>query len=135
VTVGPGVEDHDVGPLVCETQHGRVSHHLAAARSDDRVRLVIGGRRPDRLDDGWFFEPTILDVSDASSPIATEEVLGPVLTIVPFDDEREAVRIANGDRGRAPRSSSRVWQAGKSDAPASEARRSVDSVVAGRRVR
>lgn len=96
VTVGPGVDDHDVGPLVSETQHGRVSQHVAAARSDDRARLVVGGGRPDGLDDGWFFEPTIFDVSDPSSPIATEEVFGPVLTIAPFDDEREAVRVANG---------------------------------------
>jgi aldehyde dehydrogenase (NAD+) len=96
VTVGPGVDDHDVGPLVSETQHGRVSQHVATARSDDRARLVSGGGRPEGLDDGWFFEPTIFDVSDASSPIATQEVFGPVLTIVPFDDEREAVRIANG---------------------------------------
>jgi aldehyde dehydrogenase (NAD+) len=96
VTVGPGVDDPDIGPLVSETQHDRVSQHVAAARSDDRARLVIGGGRPDRLDDGWFFEPTIFDVGDASSPIATEEVFGPVLTIVPFDGEREAARIANG---------------------------------------
>jgi acyl-CoA reductase-like NAD-dependent aldehyde dehydrogenase len=58
-----GVDDHDVGPLVSETQHGRVSQHVAAARSEDRARLVIGGGRPDGLDDGWFFEPTIFDVS------------------------------------------------------------------------
>jgi aldehyde dehydrogenase (NAD+) len=96
VTVGPGVDDHDVGPLVSETQHGRVWQHVAAARRDDRARLVSGGGRPGGLDDGWFFEPTIFDVSDASSPIATEEIFGPVLTIIPFDDEREAVRIAGG---------------------------------------
>jgi aldehyde dehydrogenase (NAD+) len=96
VTVGPGVDDHDVGPLVSETQHGRVWQHVAAARRDDRARLVSGGGRPGGLDDGWFFEPTIFNVSDASSPIATEEIFGPVLTIIPFDDEREAVRIAGG---------------------------------------
>jgi hypothetical protein len=73
----PGVDDHDVGPLLAETQHGRVSQHVAAARSDDRARLVSGGGRPEALDDGWFFEPTIFDVSDASSPIAADEVFGP----------------------------------------------------------
>jgi aldehyde dehydrogenase (NAD+) len=96
VTIGPGVEDHDLGPLVSETQHGRVSAHVGAARKADGARLVAGGRRPHGLDDGWFFEPTIFDVSDPSSPIANEEVFGPVLTIVPFGDEREAVRLANG---------------------------------------
>jgi aldehyde dehydrogenase (NAD+)/betaine-aldehyde dehydrogenase len=96
VTIGPGVEDHDLGPLVSETQHRRVSAHVGAARTAGGARLVIGGRRPDGFDDGWFFEPTIFDVSDPSSPIANEEVFGPVLTIVPFRDEREAVRLANG---------------------------------------
>jgi aldehyde dehydrogenase (NAD+) len=95
VTVGPGVDDRDLGPLVSETQHGRVSAHVGAARTAGGARLAIGGGRPDGLDDGWFFEPTIFDISDPSSPIANEEVFGPVLTIVPFRDEREAVRIAN----------------------------------------
>jgi aldehyde dehydrogenase (NAD+) len=96
VTIGPGMEDHDVGPLVSETQHRRVSAHVGAAQTAGGARLVIGGGRPGGLDDGWFFEPTIFDVSDPSSPIANEEVFGPVLTIVPFRDEREAVRLANG---------------------------------------
>jgi aldehyde dehydrogenase (NAD+) len=73
-----------------------VSAHVGAARNARGARLVIGGGRPDGLDDGWFFEPTIFDVSDPSSPIANEEVFGPVLTIVPFRDERDAVRLANG---------------------------------------
>jgi aldehyde dehydrogenase (NAD+) len=96
VTVGPGLEDHDLGPLVSEIQHGRVAAHVDAASKADGARLVVGGGRPGGLDDGWFFEPTIFDVSDPASPIANEEVFGPVLTIVPFSDEREAVRIANG---------------------------------------
>jgi aldehyde dehydrogenase (NAD+) len=96
VTIGPGMEDRDLGPLVSETQHGRVSAHVAAARNADGVSLVIGGGRPHGLGDGWFFEPTIFDISDPSSPIANEEVFGPVLTIVPFRDERDAIRLANG---------------------------------------
>jgi aldehyde dehydrogenase (NAD+) len=96
VTVGPGAEDPDLGPLVSGTQHARVSAHVGAARKAGGARLVIGGGRPDGFDDGWFFEPTIFDVSDPSSPIANEEVFGPVLAIVPFRDEREAVRLANG---------------------------------------
>jgi aldehyde dehydrogenase (NAD+) len=95
VSVGPGVDDHDVGPLVSEVQHGRVSAHVDAAKRAGGARLVVGGGRPDGLGDGWFFAPTIFDVEDAASPIATQEVFGPVLSIVPFQDELEAVRIAN----------------------------------------
>jgi aldehyde dehydrogenase (NAD+) len=98
VKIGPGVEDHDLGPLVSETQHERVSALAAAARHAGGARLVTGGGRPEGLDDGWFFEPTIFDVTDPATPIANDEVFGPVLTIVPFRDEREAVRIANGVR-------------------------------------
>jgi aldehyde dehydrogenase (NAD+) len=98
VTVGAGLEDHDVGPLVSAVQHARVSAHVDAARQAGGARLVVGGGRPDGLDHGWFFEPTIFDVTDPSSPIATDEVFGPVLSIVPFRDEDEAVRIANGVR-------------------------------------
>jgi aldehyde dehydrogenase (NAD+) len=96
VKIGPGVEDHDLGPLVSEIQHGRVSAHVGAARDAAGARLVIGGGRPGGLDDGWFFEPTIFDVTDPAAPIANDEVFGPVLTIVPFRDEREAIRLANG---------------------------------------
>lgn len=98
VKIGPGVEDHDLGPLVSETQRERVSALAAAARHAGGARLVTGGGRPEGLDDGWFFEPTIFDVTDPATPIANDEVFGPVLTIVPFRDEREAVRIANGVR-------------------------------------
>src|SRR3954447_12342980 len=96
VEIGPGVEDHDLGPLVSEIQHGRVSAHVGAARDAAGARLVIGGGRPGGLDDGWFFEPTIFDVTDPAAPIANDEVFGPVLTIVPFRDEREGIRLANG---------------------------------------
>ena len=60
-----------------------------------RRRVVIGGDRLSGLDEGWFFEPTIFGVTDQSCAIAPEEVFGPVLTIVPFRDEREAVRLEN----------------------------------------
>ena len=59
------------------------------------ARIVVGGDRLSGLDEGWFFEPTIFGVTDQSCAIAPEEVFGPVLTIVPFRDEREAVRLEN----------------------------------------
>jgi hypothetical protein len=98
VKIGAGVEDHDLGPLVSEVQHERVLALAAAARDAGGARVVTGGGHPEGLDDGWFFEPTIFDVTDPATPIAKHEVFGPVLTIVPFPDEREAVRIADGVR-------------------------------------
>jgi hypothetical protein len=67
---------------------------VAAARNAGDARLVIGGDCLSGLDEGWFFDPTIFDVTDQSCAIAHEEVFGPVLTIFPFP------RRASG---RAPR--------------------------------
>jgi aldehyde dehydrogenase (NAD+) len=96
LTIGPGIGDPDLGPLVSKVQHERVGAHVEAARASGGARLVRGGGRPADLDDGWFFEPTIFDVTDPATRIANEEVFGPVLAVVPFRDEAEAVRLANG---------------------------------------
>jgi aldehyde dehydrogenase (NAD+) len=96
LTIGPGIDDRDLGPLVSKIQHERVSGHVEAARTGGGARLVLGGGRPADLDDGWFFAPTMFDVTDPATRIANEEVFGPVLAVVPFRDEAEAVRLANG---------------------------------------
>jgi aldehyde dehydrogenase (NAD+) len=96
LTIGPGIDDHDVGPLVSALQHERVSAHVAAAVRADGATLVRGGGRPADRSDGFFYEPTIFDVTDPSCAIANEEVFGPVLAVVPFGDEAEAVELANG---------------------------------------
>jgi aldehyde dehydrogenase (NAD+) len=96
LTTGPGIDDPDLGPLVSAVQHERVAAHVEAARAAGGSRLVLGGGRPADLDDGWFFEPTIFDVTDPEARIANEEVFGPVLAVVPFRDEAEAIRLANG---------------------------------------
>src|SRR4051794_12315866 len=95
VTVGAALEDHDVGPLVSEVQHARVSAHVDAARHAGGAKLVVGGGRPDGLDQGWFFEPTTFDVTDPSSPIATDEIFGPVLSIVPSRSATRTRRCAS----------------------------------------
>src|SRR3954447_513562 len=95
VTVGPGREDPDIGPLVSAEQHERVTAYLAEARRDG-ARLVTGGGRPPGLERGYFVGPTVFDRVDPSSRIAREEVFGPVLTVTPFRDEEEALRLANG---------------------------------------
>ncbi|MET0143928.1 MAG: aldehyde dehydrogenase family protein [Ilumatobacteraceae bacterium] len=83
-----------VGPLISAAQRERCERLVAAAAAAGGD-VAIGGGRPAGLDRGWFFEPTVVDVPDNSNPIAQEEVFGPVLTVIGYDDVDEAVRIAN----------------------------------------
>lgn len=94
ITVGPGLDDPDIGPLVSAEQHAMVMGHLAEARRDG-ARVACGGGRPAGLARGWFVAPTLLDGVDPGWRIAREEVFGPVLTVTRFDDEAEALRLAN----------------------------------------
>jgi acyl-CoA reductase-like NAD-dependent aldehyde dehydrogenase len=83
-----------IGPLVAERQRDRVERYIAKGLSDG-ARLVAGGGRPAGLDRGWFVEPTIFADVDNNSVIAQEEIFGPVLSIIEYTDEDDAVRIAN----------------------------------------
>jgi betaine-aldehyde dehydrogenase len=86
----PGV---DVGPLISDVQRERVEGYIAKGR-DQGARLVLGGGRPDH-DRGYFVEPTIFADVDNAMAIAQEEVFGPVVAVIPYDDEDHAVAIAN----------------------------------------
>jgi aldehyde dehydrogenase (NAD+) len=57
--------------------------------------VVTGGRRPEHLDKGHFYEPTLLDLPDNSNPAAQDEIFGPVASVIGYDDVNDAVRIAN----------------------------------------
>ncbi|MBL7495843.1 aldehyde dehydrogenase [Frankia sp. CNm7] len=83
-----------VGPLVAARQRDRVEG-LIHAGVDEGARLVRGGGRPAALDRGWYVEPTLFADVDNRMRIAQEEIFGPVLSVIPFDGEDEAVRIAN----------------------------------------
>ena len=96
LSIGPGLDDKDLGPLVSRAQLERVSGHVDAARDASGARVVVGGGRPEGLGGGFFFEPTLFDVSDPSSSIANDEIFGPVLAVVPFRDEQEVIQLANG---------------------------------------
>ncbi|HEX5796582.1 MAG TPA: aldehyde dehydrogenase family protein, partial [Geminicoccaceae bacterium] len=94
LTIGPGLDDPDLGPLVSAEQHARVMGYIA-----DGVALrapLCGGRRPGQPNRGYFVEPTIFDRVDPSSRIARDEIFGPVVAAIPFDDEAEALALANG---------------------------------------
>jgi aldehyde dehydrogenase (NAD+) len=91
----PAMEGDHIGPLVSDIQFGRVQGHIERAVQSG-VRLLCGGAgKPGGFDTGYYVRPTIFaDVSN-DMPIAREEVFGPVLAIIPFDSEDQAIQIAN----------------------------------------
>ncbi len=88
----PGTQ---LGPLVTERQQARVRRYIGEGRRQG-ARLVVGGdEMPDGLDTGWYVKPTLFSDADNDMRIAREEIFGPVLTVIPYSDEDDAVRIAN----------------------------------------
>jgi len=83
-----------MGPLASERQRDRVLGYIHKGVQEGAT-LATGGRRPDHLERGWFVEPTVFGNVDNGSTIAREEIFGPVLSVVPAEDERDAVRVAN----------------------------------------
>jgi acyl-CoA reductase-like NAD-dependent aldehyde dehydrogenase len=95
VRVGnPFDEQSQMGPLVAERQRDRVLGYIAKG-VDEGAKLATGGGRPKNLERGWYVEPTVFGNVDNSSTIAREEIFGPVLSVIPANDEHDAVRIAN----------------------------------------
>jgi 5-carboxymethyl-2-hydroxymuconic-semialdehyde dehydrogenase len=85
----------EVGPLIHPDHWGRVRSYMDIARQEGAT-ILVGGDRPAGLAEGNYFAPTLItDVKNAMR-IAQEEVFGPVLAVIPFTDEADAVRIANG---------------------------------------
>jgi len=85
------------GPQISAKQRERVLGYIETGVKEG-ARLVVGGGRPAHLDKGWFVEPTLFADVDNSMTIAREEIFGPVLVVVPFDDDDDAVRIANNNQ-------------------------------------
>ncbi|MEV4719987.1 aldehyde dehydrogenase family protein [Micromonospora noduli] len=96
-TVGaPGDEATRIGPMASEAHRQKVVGYIERGITDG-ARLVFGGpQRPEGLTVGAYVQPTIFADVDPTSAIAQEEIFGPVLTIIPYADEEEAVAIANG---------------------------------------
>jgi aldehyde dehydrogenase (NAD+) len=95
LTVGPGLDDPDLGPLVSAAHRRTVMDFVALARSEG-ARLVSGGAIPAARERGWFYRPTLFDRVTPAMRIAREEVFGPLLVVLPFDTDDEALAIANG---------------------------------------
>ncbi|MHB1855212.1 MAG: aldehyde dehydrogenase family protein, partial [Acidimicrobiales bacterium] len=85
------------GPQISERQRDRVQGYIARG-VEEGARLLHGGGRPAHLPKGWFVEPTLFVDVDNSMTIAREEIFGPVLVVIPFEDDDDAVRIANDNQ-------------------------------------
>jgi (Z)-2-((N-methylformamido)methylene)-5-hydroxybutyrolactone dehydrogenase len=85
-----------VGPITTQPQREKVLHYMEVGRGEG-ARCLLGGGTPSspELARGWFVEPTIFGEVSNSMRIAREEVFGPVLSIIPFEDDEEAIEIAN----------------------------------------
>jgi betaine-aldehyde dehydrogenase len=96
LTVGdPTDPATDVGPLVAKRQQERVEKYIALGQ-EEGAKVVVGGNGlPQGIDRGWYVQPTVFANANNDMRIAREEIFGPVLTVIPFDDVDDAVRIAN----------------------------------------
>ena len=116
----PTQEETNLGPVVSQTQHERVLDYINQGIKEG-ARLVIGGpQKPDSAGDGYFVAPTVFSDVRSDMTIAQEEIFGPVLVVMPYDSEEEAIEIANGtpyglsggvwssDRDRAERVAKRL---------------------------
>jgi aldehyde dehydrogenase (NAD+) len=83
-----------LGPLISAAQRERVEGYIAKGKSEG-AKLIAGGGRPQAFSKGYFVEPTVFADVKSAMTIAQEEIFGPVLSILPYDSEEEAVEIAN----------------------------------------
>jgi aldehyde dehydrogenase (NAD+) len=90
----PQRPDVMMGPLISAKQRDRVLGYVQKG-IDEGATLAYGGGRPADLPKGWYVEPTMFVDVDSSMTIAQEEIFGPVLAVIPYDDDDDAVRIAN----------------------------------------
>jgi acyl-CoA reductase-like NAD-dependent aldehyde dehydrogenase len=110
---------NQMGPLINARQREKVAGYVDRAVADG-AKAVVGGRAPEHLDKGYFYEPTLLVGADENSAVAQDELFGPVLVVLPHDGDDDAVRIANNsifglsgsvlsaDRERALRAARRI---------------------------
>ncbi len=90
----PNEGDTALGPLAAERQRDRVESYVKVG-VEEGAELVTGGERPEGLERGWYVEPTLFANVDNKMRIAQEEIFGPVITLIPYDDDEDAIAIAN----------------------------------------
>ncbi|QBS38788.1 aldehyde dehydrogenase [Nocardia sp. CS682] len=95
ITPGDPADSRTVcGPLISARQRDRVQRYLDIARSEGG-RIVVGGGRPANRERGFFIEPTLIADVPNSATVAQEEIFGPVLVVIPYDGDDDAIRLAN----------------------------------------
>ncbi|MEL7936162.1 aldehyde dehydrogenase [Pseudomonas delhiensis] len=95
IRIGNPQEDaSEMGPMATAQQLAVVEGLVAAAKAEG-ARLLMGGKRPEGQGEGWYYEPTLFACNSHSMRIMQEEVFGPVASVIPFDDETEALALAN----------------------------------------
>jgi betaine-aldehyde dehydrogenase len=95
IRLGDGLDPTTkMGPLVTAEHRERVEGYIKIGKAGG-AKLVTGGQRPAALQHGYFVEPTIFDHVDPNSRLAQEEVFGPVVAVIPFENEAEAIKLAN----------------------------------------
>lgn len=96
--IGPASDPAtQLGPVISAGQRARCEHFTQASVAAGG-RVVAGGKRPEGLDKGYYWEPTILDVPDNANPAAQEEIFGPVVTVIGYHDLDHAVAMANDSK-------------------------------------
>jgi len=93
----PTRDDVLMGPVISAKQRERILGYIQKGQ-EEGAKLLVGGGRPAQLPKGWFVEPTLFVDVDNSMTIAQEEIFGPVLVVIPYEDDDDAVRIANDSK-------------------------------------
>jgi betaine-aldehyde dehydrogenase len=94
IKLGPPLErETKMGPLVSKEQYDRVNEYIEIGKKE--AKLTSGGGRPEKIGKGYYVQPTIFTDVKNSDRIAREEIFGPVAAVIPFDDEKDALKIAN----------------------------------------
>jgi aldehyde dehydrogenase (NAD+) len=98
IKIGPADNaDTQMGPVISRAQVERCEHSVKAA-VESGGSVIAGGKRAEELGDGFYFQPTVLDLPDNSNPAAQDEIFGPVVSVIGYRDLDHAVEMANDSR-------------------------------------
>ncbi len=91
----PMERDTVVGPVITESHRGRIEGYIASGK-EEGGEIVAGGSRPSNMEKGWYVEPTLIANARSGMRVVQEEIFGPVVVAIPFDDDDEGIALANG---------------------------------------